>query len=54
MRAGFLKPVKRVEYRLPVVVGEVVLDLINVHVCRSDPLRGRELVCARYVVTAAV
>ena len=54
MHAGFLKPVKHVEYCLPVVVSEVVLDLINVHVCCSDPLHGRELVCAQYVVTAVV
>ena len=41
----FLEPLERIEDRLPVVVGEVVLDLVDVHVRRSDPVCGGELIC---------
>jgi hypothetical protein len=53
-RIRFLKLVKRVEYRLPVVIGEVVLDLLDIHVCCPKPVCGGEVICAWLVVAAAV
>ena len=44
MRTDLFEPVKRVEDRLPVVVGEVVLDLVNIVVCCQEPICGGELI----------
>lgn len=54
MRVGFLQPVECIKDCLPVIVSEVVLDLVNIHVCRSKPICGREFVGTGFIVTATV
>ena len=51
---GLLKLVKRIKYCPPVIIGEVILDLLGIHVRRSKPVCGGELIITRYVVTGRV
>ena len=52
--AGFFKPVKRVEDRLPIGVLEIILDLVDVEFRCFKPIERREVVRVGKVVTTAV